>query len=203
MFSLTVLKIDQTEIMFFLLDFAFAFDFDFNNWNYSLRLILDEATSALDAESEHQITEALDKFMQGRTTVVIAHRLSTVKKATIVAVVAKGKIAEQGSHQELLSSGGMYRKLVQRQLLAKDADEAEFESMLNGTPQHLKTSKEIDSLIQENKQTDQAQNTSDNGSEQTLNWIQAKELDFAFDVVLFPHRFVFALLLFYSRGDAQ
>jgi len=81
-------------------------------------LLLDEATSALDAESEHIVQEALEKAMNGRTTMVIAHRLSTVKNADVVAVIDKGTLVERGTHEELLAMGseGVYRALVERQL---------------------------------------------------------------------------------------
>ena len=78
-------------------------------------LVLDEATSALDAESEHLVQEALDRLMKGRTTLVIAHRLSTVRGADRVAVIADGGVAEQGTHEALLEMNGIYRKLVERQ----------------------------------------------------------------------------------------
>lgn len=78
-------------------------------------LILDEATSALDSISESAIQDALDKAMQGRTSIVIAHRLSTILKADKILVVANGGIAEQGTHEELLSKGGIYRELFETQ----------------------------------------------------------------------------------------
>jgi len=78
-------------------------------------LILDEATSALDAESEHLVQEALERLMEGRTTLIIAHRLSTVRGADCVAVLADGVVAELGTHDELLAKGGLYRRLVERQ----------------------------------------------------------------------------------------
>ena len=81
-------------------------------------LVLDEATSALDAESEHLVQEALDRLMDGRTTLVIAHRLSTVRDADRVVVLDQGRIAEQGSHEALLANDGLYRKLVERQFHA-------------------------------------------------------------------------------------
>ncbi|XP_019257236.1 PREDICTED: ABC transporter B family member 27-like isoform X3 [Nicotiana attenuata] len=81
-------------------------------------LLLDEATSALDAESEYLVQDAMDSLMRGRTVLVIAHRLSTVKSADIVAVVSDGQIVESGSHDELLVMDGIYTALVRRQLQA-------------------------------------------------------------------------------------
>ncbi|KAF5480181.1 hypothetical protein F2P56_000947 [Juglans regia] len=81
-------------------------------------LLLDEATSALDAESEYLVQDAMDSLMRGRTVLVIAHRLSTVKSADSVAVISDGQIAESGAHEELLSQDGIYTALVRRQLQA-------------------------------------------------------------------------------------
>jgi ABC transporter fused permease/ATP-binding protein len=81
-------------------------------------LVLDEATSALDAESEHLVQEALDRLLEGRTTLVIAHRLSTVKNADRVLVLDGGRVVQQGTHQELVGEAGLYRKLVERQFVA-------------------------------------------------------------------------------------
>lgn len=78
-------------------------------------LILDEATSALDSESEHLVQEALDRLMKNRTTLVIAHRLSTIKSADLIAVMHEGRIAEAGTHQDLLALNGLYKKLVDMQ----------------------------------------------------------------------------------------
>ncbi len=78
-------------------------------------LILDEATSALDAESEHLVQEALERLMEGRTTLIIAHRLSTVRRADRVVVLEHGRVAESGSHDALVASDGLYRRLVERQ----------------------------------------------------------------------------------------
>jgi ATP-binding cassette subfamily B protein len=81
-------------------------------------LLLDEATSALDAESEHLVKDALAKLMQGRTTIIIAHRLSTVASADRVVVVEDGRIVESGPHAKLVAQGGLYQRLVERQLRA-------------------------------------------------------------------------------------
>ncbi|CAN1796166.1 ABC transporter B family member 25 [Linum perenne] len=79
-------------------------------------LLLDEATSALDAESEYLVQDAMDSLMNGRTVLVIAHRLSTVQSANTVAVISDGQIVESGSHDELLDKDGVYTALVRRQL---------------------------------------------------------------------------------------
>ena len=78
-------------------------------------LILDEATSALDSISENAIQAALDVLMQGRTSIVIAHRLSTILKADSILVISGGVVAEQGTHEELLEKGGIYRELYETQ----------------------------------------------------------------------------------------
>ena len=78
-------------------------------------LLLDEATSALDTASERLVQEALDKVMRGRTSVVIAHRLSTVQHADLIVVLRDGRIVERGTHAELLARGEVYRELVQLQ----------------------------------------------------------------------------------------
>lgn len=80
-------------------------------------LLLDEATSALDSESERLVQEALDRFMIARTTLVIAHRLSTVRKADLVAVLQQGSLVEMGGHDELIAQGdkSIYTKLLKMQ----------------------------------------------------------------------------------------
>ena len=88
-------------------------------------LILDEATSALDTESESLVQEALDKLMVGRTSFVIAHRLSTVQRADVILVLEKGRIVERGPHAELIKAGGLYSKLYQIQFDARAEAPAE------------------------------------------------------------------------------
>src|SRR5690606_33948977 len=78
-------------------------------------MILDEATSSLDSESEQLIQDAMERLMAGRTTIVIAHRLSTVQAMDRLVVFDRGRLAEQGTHAELLALGGIYRGLVDRQ----------------------------------------------------------------------------------------
>lgn len=78
-------------------------------------MLLDEATSALDTESEKLVQDALNKLMQNRTSIVIAHRLSTIQHADTIVVIEKGVIAETGSHSELMSRNGLYRRLIDMQ----------------------------------------------------------------------------------------
>jgi subfamily B ATP-binding cassette protein MsbA len=85
-------------------------------------LILDEATSSLDAEAEGLVQEALDRLMVGRTTIVIAHRLSTVQAADRILVLAAGTVVEEGTHDELVAAGGLYKELSARQLLGPTTD---------------------------------------------------------------------------------
>jgi ABC-type multidrug transport system fused ATPase/permease subunit len=79
-------------------------------------LVLDEATSHLDAVSEAQVRTALDALMRNRTTIVIAHRLSTVRNADLLAVLEQGRLAETGSHADLLARGGLYARLIRHQI---------------------------------------------------------------------------------------
>jgi ABC-type multidrug transport system fused ATPase/permease subunit len=75
-------------------------------------LLLDEATSNLDAQSEAAVQEALDRLMVGRTTLVVAHRLSTVRNADRIVYMESGRVVEAGTHEELVAAGGAYRSLL-------------------------------------------------------------------------------------------
>ncbi len=94
-------------------------------------LVLDEATSNLDTESERLIEDALEKLLVGRTTLIIAHRLSTVRRADRLVVLDRGRIVEEGSHTELLARGGLYARLYQRQFRE---DDFELEAMREIAP---------------------------------------------------------------------
>lgn len=85
-------------------------------------LLLDEATSALDTESEHQIQAALDRLMRGRTTIVIAHRLSTVVGADLIHVMDRGRVVESGTHAMLVEQGGLYARLYAMQFAEETAE---------------------------------------------------------------------------------
>ena len=83
-------------------------------------LILDEPTSGLDAASEQLVFEALGRLMEGRTTIVSAHRLATVRRADVIFVIDNGTIVERGTHEELLSAGGLYSHLYDIQFLHEE-----------------------------------------------------------------------------------
>ncbi|MFZ5624777.1 MAG: ABC transporter ATP-binding protein [Gemmatimonadota bacterium] len=85
-------------------------------------LVLDEATSSLDTESERLVEDALERLLVGRTTIIIAHRLSTVRRADRIVGLEKGRVVEEGTHAELLAANGLYARLYQRQF--RDEDEA-------------------------------------------------------------------------------
>jgi ATP-binding cassette subfamily B protein len=88
-------------------------------------LLLDEATSALDAESERKVQGALDRLMEGRTTLVIAHRLATIRSADRILVMDRGRIVEEGSHDALLAKSGLYARLARLQFTDKARQAAE------------------------------------------------------------------------------
>ncbi|XP_042744187.1 ATP-dependent translocase ABCB1 isoform X3 [Lagopus leucura] len=105
-------------------------------------LLLDEATSALDNESESVVQAALDKAREGRTTVVVAHRLSTVRNADLIAVFDSGVITEQGNHSQLIENKGIYYKLVNMQAIetedpSSEKDENTVSIKRNGSPSNL------------------------------------------------------------------
>jgi ABC-type multidrug transport system fused ATPase/permease subunit len=92
-------------------------------------LLLDEATSALDTESERIVQTALENASRNRTTIVIAHRLSTVRNCDLIVAMGFGKIIEQGTHTELIESKGMYASLVQTQTLkTREGDDIEADA---------------------------------------------------------------------------
>ncbi len=81
-------------------------------------LILDEATSSIDTRTEVKIQSAFQKLMQGRTTFIVAHRLSTIQNADVILVMKNGNIIEQGNHEELLAKKGFYKELYESQFAA-------------------------------------------------------------------------------------
>jgi ABC-type multidrug transport system fused ATPase/permease subunit len=86
-------------------------------------LILDDATASVDTETEHMIQLAFDRLMQGRTTFVIAHRLSTVRRADLILVLENGRIVARGTHSALLGSSPLYTEIYHRQLKQQEQEE--------------------------------------------------------------------------------
>ncbi len=94
-------------------------------------LILDDSTSSVDTQTERLIQRALDHLMEGRTTFVIAHRLSTVRRADLILVMDQGRIVERGTHHDLLAQNGLYREIYELQLRDQESFHEEMEA-LNG-----------------------------------------------------------------------
>ena len=106
-------------------------------------LILDDSTSSVDTQTEKLIQAALDALMEGRTTFVIAHRLSTVRRADIILVMDKGQIVERGTHVELLKQGGLYKEIHDLQLVDHARFSEEMEEMLRENITSLKEHDEV------------------------------------------------------------
>jgi len=100
-------------------------------------LLLDEATSALDTESERLVQSALDNLMEGRTTIIIAHRLSTVRNADVICVMMNGQIVEQGTHNQLIENNGVYSNLVSKQLAKNEERILKKESKMKESLQRI------------------------------------------------------------------
>ncbi|EFA76459.1 ABC transporter B family protein [Heterostelium album PN500] len=118
-------------------------------------LLLDEATSALDTQNEHLVQQAIDKLMVGRTTIVIAHRLTTIQGADVIAVVRGGAIVEKGTHSELLAMNGVYTALVQRQQSGDEDAKKKLKGKGKGTHGGVKSTDDSD------KQGNSSDTTSD------------------------------------------
>uniref|UniRef100_A0A0E0H930 MDR-like ABC transporter n=1 Tax=Oryza nivara TaxID=4536 RepID=A0A0E0H930_ORYNI len=124
-------------------------------------LLLDEATSALDTESERIVQEALDRVMSNRTTVIVAHRLTTVRNADTIAVIHQGSIVEKGSHHELISDpDGAYSQLIRLQENSHDSEDANYQN---------KSGKKSDSGIRSGKQSFSYQSTPQRSSRDNSN----------------------------------
>ena len=92
-------------------------------------LVLDEPSAGLDAESEKLVFDALGNLMAGKTSIVIAHRLATVRRADVIFVIDQGRVVEQGTHEELLANGGLYSRLYELQFRGEEEDSRELLSV--------------------------------------------------------------------------
>ena len=102
-------------------------------------LILDDSLSSVDTQTERLIQSALDVLMEGRTTFVIAHRLSTVRRADMILVMDKGRIVERGTHDELLKAGGLYKEIHDLQLVQREDALEGVQPILGEKPAHENT----------------------------------------------------------------
>jgi ATP-binding cassette subfamily B protein len=117
-------------------------------------LILDDSTSSVDTETELLIQQALEELMEGRTTFVIAHRLSTVRKADLILVMDQGRIVERGTHTRLLNLNGLYREIYDLQL----KDQEEFQEKMD----HLEISSGLTIVVDAEKENEPIQRYSTN-----------------------------------------
>lgn len=131
-------------------------------------LLLDEATSALDAESEHLVQEAIDKAVVGRSVVIVAHRLSTIQRATQIVVMSNHKIVNVGTHEELLNKCDKYKELIKRQsMIASSASAIALNEMISSSSDDDDDIKSKEQIIIENeqKQHDASRNASNDFNE--------------------------------------
>lgn len=140
-------------------------------------LLLDEATSALDSKSEFAVQNALDSAAQGRTTILIAHRLSTVRGADNIIVMSEGQIVEQGQHDYLIAQGGLYASLVQNQNFQESHDRVDDAGDSSEAPLE-------DSLAEESRPSAQPHHLEKSFTEKP----QASGIDVAPNTVPKPHR---------------
>lgn len=103
-------------------------------------LLLDEATSALDTQSESIVQAALDNARQGRTTLIVAHRLSTIRNADVVVAIGEGQVQEKGTHHELLKQKGLYHGLVLAQMQGRGEELEEVDEEKDGLKEYQKSS---------------------------------------------------------------
>ena len=153
-------------------------------------LVLDEATSSLDSNNEKEVQEALEKLMKGRTVIVIAHRLSTIQNADNILCMKNGRVAEQGTHDELMALKGAYHKLVSAQIVKeKEKKETEIETDSSDQPDDSsrKQDNQTNSLVKIDCQSESDESSTVNEKSATLdsgNESMTSELDNINDVTL-------------------